>query len=167
MKSLMKYAGILVLTAVVALPAHAEEKRNLVRDQVKTVLNDMVRDVQAAPTPAEKREIMTRFIDRAERSAIVVENIPFLSSEKHAAIDFLQAKFAGYASELNGTKAVPQPAREGTGTAGVAGVADRDLNAFASYMQQDLEQAEGQWGGGIYLSAGAIIIILLILILIT
>jgi hypothetical protein len=154
MKSLTKYAGILILTMVVALPSHAEGKRNLVQDQIKSALNDMVRDVQEAPTPEAKREIMTRFIDRAEQGASVMENIPFLSKEKHAAIDLLQGKFEAYAAELKGTA---------TGSEGY-GVADKDLNAFASFMQQDLEQADN---GGIYLSTGAVIIILLILILIT
>jgi hypothetical protein len=154
MKTLTKYAGIIFITVSMALPAAASENHGLVREQLKTALNGMVQEVKKAESPAEKRAIMARFVHKAGRGAGMAENLPLLSQEKHAALDMLQGKFSGYALELTGT--------------GSAGVADKDLDAFASFMQQDLEQAESSWSsGGIYLSTGAVIIILLILILIT
>jgi hypothetical protein len=149
-----KVAGILLITLAFALSSHAGENAKRTQDPVKTALNEMVRDVHTATTPVEKREILTRFIGRATFAAGALEMVPFLSQEKQVALDELQAKFDAYGSELKG----PAAGSEGYG------VADKDLNAFASFMQQDLEQADN---GGIYLSTGAIIIILLILILIT
>ena len=81
--------------------------------------------------------------------------MPFIEKEQRAALDMLQDKFAGYQAELKGLQ-------------GHDRVADRDLDAFAGFVQQDLEQAEVAWdSGGIYLSVGAIIVILLVLLLVT
>jgi hypothetical protein len=98
---------------------------------------------------------MDRFLAKAERGSRVTERLP-MGKENRTALKSLQTRFAGYSAELKGT---------GDG----AGVADGDLDSFAGFMQQDLEQAaDAVWGGGgIYLSVGAIIIILLILLLIT
>lgn len=154
LSTLSKYAGVFFLTAAMALPAQASEKQDAARDRVKTALNEMVRDVKDAESPAEKRAVMERFLDKAERGAGMAENLPFLSGEKRAALHMLQAKFNGYSAELAG--------------AGSKGVPDGELDAYASFMQQNLEQAESDWGGGgIYLSFGAVIIILLILVLFT
>jgi hypothetical protein len=155
MKSLSNYAGILLLTALTALPSQAAENQSLLQARVKSALNGMVQDVKAAENPAGKRAVMDQFLGRADRELGLLEKLPFLSEEKHAAIDMMKAKFGGYAAEIDDK--------------GSAGIADQDLDAFASFMQQDLEQAaEIAWGsGGVYLSVGAIIIILLILILIT
>ena len=154
MKTLTKYAGILFFTAAMALPAQAAENHGMLQARVKVALNEMVQDVKAAESPAEKREVLNRFVGKIEKRAELAAKIPFLSEENHAALNMLQGKFGGYRAELQGLAG--------------NGVADKDLDAFASFVQQDLEQAEASWGnGGIYLSTGAVIIILLIIILIT
>jgi hypothetical protein len=155
MKTLSKYAGILFFTAAMALPAHAgETNTGMLQARVKVALNGMVQDVKAAGTPAEKREVLNHFIGKIEHRAEIAGKIPFLSADNRAALNMLHGKFGTYKAELQGASG--------------SGVADKDLDAYSSFVQQDLEQAEASWGnGGIYLSTGAVIIILLILILIT
>jgi hypothetical protein len=149
MKSLFKFAAVLAFMTVAVVPARADENRDMLQARMKTALNEMVQDVRAAETPAAKRETMERFLDKIEQRAQLAGKIPFMGAENREALSFVQEKFAGYHAELQG-----QP--------------DRDLDGFANFVQQDLEQAESSWGsGGIYLSTGAIIIILIILILIT
>ncbi len=126
----------------------------LLQERVKISLNKMVTEVRTAETPAAKRAVMENFLNRFENRSRLAEKLP-LNDEQRAGLAALQLRFAGYAAELNGTEAV-------------AGVPDGELDAFAGFMQQDLEQAAASWGsGGIYLSTGAVIIILLILLLIT
>jgi hypothetical protein len=155
MKTFSKYAGILFFAAAAALPAHAAQDHGLLQARVKVALNEMVQDVKSAETPAAKREVLGRFVAKIEHRAELAGKIPFLPAEHRAALNVLQGKFGTYNAALQG-----QP--------GQGGVPDKDLDSFASFMQQDLEQAEAAWGdGGIYLSFGAVIIILLIIILIT
>jgi hypothetical protein len=149
MKSLFKFAAVLAFVTVAAVPARADENRDLLQARMKTALNEMVQDVRAAATPAEKRETMEQFFGKVEQRARLANNLPFLGAENREALTFVQGKFAGYHADLKTQ-------------------ADRDLDGFANFVQQDLEQAESSWSsGGIYLSTGAIIIILIILILIT
>lgn len=145
----------LLVCALVATPAQADPAdHGLLQARVKVALNDMVADVRAADNAEAKRAVLERYLDKFESRARLAGRLP-LDDEHRAALTSLQTRFAGYSQELRGDEAR-------------AGVADGDLDAFASFMQHDLEQAASTWGsGGIYLSTGAVIIILLILILIT
>jgi len=155
MKSAFKLAGILAFMTAAIVPAQADENRDMLQGRMKTALNEMVQDVREAKTPEAKRETMDKFLGKVEQRARVAESLPFIGKENRSALSFLQEKFAGYHAELRGE-------------AGASQISDSDLDAFAGFVQQDLEQAEASWGnGGIYLSTGAVIIILLILLLIT
>ena len=154
MKTLSRIAGIFFFTAAMALPSQAAEDHGMLQARVKVALNDMVQEVKSAPTPDAKREVLNHFIGKVEHRAELAGKIPFLSKENREALVMLHGKFGGYKADLQGTSG--------------KGIADKDLDAYASFVQQDLEQAEASWGnGGIYLSTGAVIIILLIIILIT
>jgi hypothetical protein len=126
-----------------------------INQRVKQSLNTMVQEVHAAEAPAEKRALLERFLDKAERGATLAGKLPFLSDENHAALNMLQGKFDRYSAELGGVS--------GTGSTQntLSGIPGGDLDAFASFMQQDLEQADN----GLYLSTGAIIIVLLIILI--
>ena len=157
MKTLSKLAGILFFAAAMALPAQAAPAdQGMLQARIKVALNDMVQEVKTAETPEAKRAVMNRFLGKIEHRAELAGKIPFLPEENRAALNLLQNKFSDYEATLNGRP-------------GVGAVADKDLDSFAGFMQQNLEQAaEADWGnGGIYLSFGAVIIILLIIILIT
>jgi hypothetical protein len=142
-----------VACIAVANPAQASTDHGMLQARMKVSLNEMVTEVKEAETPAAKRAVMERFLDKFENRSRIAERLP-LNEEHRTALTALQSRFAGYTAELNGSDQQP-------------GVADDDLDAFAGFMQQDLEQADSWGSGGIYLSTGAVIIILLILILIT
>ncbi len=145
--------AVLFAGLTVPQPVHASD-HGLLQERVKVSLNEMVAEVRSAETPHAKRAVMEGFLNRFESRSRIAEKLP-LNDEQRAGLTALQTRFADYAAELNGAGNVP-------------GVADGELDAFAGFMQQDLEQAAASWGsGGIYLSTGAVIIILLILLLIT
>ncbi len=153
MNTMTRIASILILAAFAASPALADD-RDLLRSRMKSALNETVQDVKAAETPAEKRLLLDRFLGKIERRAAWAQGLPGVGEGNRTLLAALHERFSAHRVELNGANGSP--------------VADADLDAFASFVQNDLEQAEVEWGsGGVYLSAGAIIIILLILILIT
>jgi hypothetical protein len=158
MKTMIHLAGTLILAGMLAAPASAAPQMqggDVMQARVKSALNEMVQDVKAAPAPAEKREILEKFLGKVESRSQWAQSLPLVGEENREVLAKLHDRFAGYHAELNGSS-------------GAAPVADANLDAFASFLQQDLEQAAASWGnGGIYLSTGAVIIILLILILIT
>jgi hypothetical protein len=141
-------AQILIFTLLTGGAAQAQSGTGMIEQRVKSSLNTMVQEVHATETPDGKRAVLNRFLVKVSRSAAVLDAVPFLSGDNHAAIEFLQERFDRYAATLHGD------------TDGDF-VADGDLDSFASFMQQDLEQASN----GVYLSTGAIIIVLLIILI--
>jgi hypothetical protein len=140
--------GIFLATA----PLRAAEAGSaLLQERFKTALNDLALKVRAAGKPEQKREIMLRFADGMQQGLRNAEEYAAVTAEDKASLEAVQAKFHAYSLELNG--------REGFDR-----VADSDLDEYAGYMRQQMEQAP--IGGGIYISAGALIIILLLLVLI-
>ena len=148
-------AKLVLLSVLVGGAAHAQGGSDILQQKLKTSLNTMVQEVHSAPTPQAKREVMDRFITKIDQRAALMTNIPFMSENNQIALANLQTRFDGYATSIRGSSEAGETAD------GV--VADSDLDAFASFMQNDLEQAQN---GGVFLSTGAIIILLLILILI-
>jgi hypothetical protein len=142
------YAIIALMTLFTGVATQAQTNSSVIDQRVKTSLNEMVQNVHAAETPVEKRAVLDQFLTKVSRGTSVLAAVPFLSEETHAAIKVLSNRFDRYSELLHGHS-----------DANV--VADGDLNAFASYMQNDIEQASG----GIYLSTGAIIIVLLIILI--
>lgn len=146
-------AHVLLMTLLTGAAAEAGPVSSVMESRVKSSLNKMVQGVHEAETPAEKRVVLDRFLGKLARGSALLEKAPFLSAENLTAINALQEKFAGYGAELHGAPGQDTPD---------AGVADADLDGFASFMQNDLEQAAN---GGVYLSTGAIIIVLLIILI--
>ncbi len=140
----------LVLLLSLGTNTSAQPGPDVLEQRLKTSLNTMVRHVREAETPEAKRRVMERFVGKARAGTLVAKRLPFLTVENREALTSLQARFEGYALHLEGEPGTPR-----------AGIADTDLDAYASYMQQDLEQASG----GLFLSTGVIIIILLIVLI--
>ena len=149
MKKLAFLAAPLLLLALIAAPsAHAESPSVQLEKHLKASYNNMVQDVRNADDPAEKREIIAAFLTRVDRGLGLVEKFVPASKPTHLQAADMRAKLQGYLADLNSMD-VQGPAAAG------------NLNNFASFLQQDIEQADG-----IYLSVGAIIIILLIILLV-
>ncbi len=139
--------GILAVTS----PAKAAGGSALLEEQYKAALNRMAQQVRQAPDAAEKRAILERFTEKMRTGLKNAESLPSLQEADRATLETVAGKFSAYHDELQGAP-------------GYTRVADADLDAYAGFIQQGMEQAPV--GGGIYISAGALIIILLLLIII-
>lgn len=104
--------------------------------QVKDFLNDKIEAVHKADTPAEKRRILNATFDtfiKASEKAIEDARTP---EEAVLSLKYLKNHFIEKKAELNGT-------------GDFVAVADSQLDNFATFVQQDTEQAflsmESMW----------------------
>ena len=137
----------LLITLLVAPQAEATDLSSSVELRLKASYNEMVQNVRQANDPVEKREVIAGFLNRMDRSMGVIEKMVPASQNAHIQAVAMRETLRGQLAELNGMN-----------TQGPT--AGNNLNNFAAYLQQDVERADG-----IYLSVGAAIIILLILII--
>ena len=138
--------------AAVAAPLEARPGATALEEQFKSALNGVVQDVRAAEEAAAKRAALEEFTGRMDLGLEKILGQGGLDEADRATLAALKSRFALYRAELQGKD-------------GLARVEDESLDAFAAYIQEDLEQAPV--GGGIYISAGALIIILLLLLILT
>lgn len=136
--SLMVFAGIAMFSA--------KANASSLDERFKVALNTAIHDIKEIQDPIVKRKMLEDFLTRMNQGIGMAKNA--VSKKDGQALDVLQLKIQTDYAELNGN--------------GVAKVPDTELNHFADYVQQDMEQADG----GIYISVGGLIIILLLLIII-
>ena len=136
------------LALLIVPQARAESPSQALEQRLKASYNDMVQNVRQTEDPAAKREIITAFLTRMDRGLGVVEKFTPASKPAHLQATRMRATLQNDLAELNSMNMQGQ-------TAGA------NLNNYAAYLQQDVEQADG-----IYLSVGAIIIILIILLIV-
>jgi hypothetical protein len=146
MKKLALLSAPLFLLMLMAGPSEASSPQVMLEQRLKASYNTMVQDVRNTDDPAAKREIISGFLTRMDKGLAVVQKMS--SDETGSRAAQARARIQADLFALQGMNAN-------------APTAAGDFNAFASFVQQDVEQADG-----VYLSVGAIIIILLILILI-
>lgn len=142
--------GFLALAVGVAATAGSAHADTTPHEQLKDHVRDIVQTAKAAPTATEKRAIldeklrdMISALDRAEQMAA-------RSSGDTEAIDALRTRLQEKIDELNGQN-------------GYEAVPDAQLNNFADYVQQDVEQADRTLTIG--LTTGLLILLVLILLL--
>lgn len=123
------------------------DDRDYAFDVFKQYINTMVEKVKQAPNPVDKREILNNSFDNMLSAFDKAEEMGIVSSMDKAAVKALRANIQEKKNELNGSR-------------GYRRVADRKLNSFALYVQQDLEQADT-----IKISATVLLLIVIILIL--
>lgn len=95
----------------------------------KGYINDMVEKVERAETPEMKRTIMNKTLDELLSTFEKVEEMRALSPKGQKALNKLSASITAKKNELNGL-------------AGYKKVRNKQLNEFANYVQQSMEQAE-------------------------
>jgi ribosomal protein S20 len=140
--------GLALLVAGLLLPAAPARADVNPHDRIKSHVRDIVQTVKEAPTAEKKRAIlneklkgMVDALDRAKRMGSV-------SKQDAAGIESLQNRIQAKIDELNGQN-------------GYEAVPAGQLDAFADYVQQDIEQADST----ITISVTTALLILILIIL--
>jgi hypothetical protein len=152
MKKQWRWMAFGLAAALSTLPLHAAENTRLAFAELfKIPINRMVREVGRFQAPAMKRVVLSRTLEGVETGLEKVITNPSVSESERKVLNGLRDEFHAYRAELLGTD-------------GFDAVADSDLDAFAAFIQQDRERAG--WGtGGIYLSSGVLLVILLLILI--
>lgn len=95
----------------------------------KGYINGMVQEVEHAETPEKKRTIMNDTFDELLSTFDKVKDMRALSPKDQKALNLLTESITAKKNELNGL-------------AGYKKVSNNQLNEFANFVQQDMEQAE-------------------------
>jgi hypothetical protein len=138
---------LLSLLTVVSAPLYAQSPD--AHDKLKKHINEMVVNVQEAETATEKRAVLNQSFDdlvTAFNRVSAMEQVP--QTDKEAIADFKNT-IMDKKHELNGTN-------------GYEKVPDKQLDEFADYVQQDIEQADRAIT--ISLTTALLIIIILLLL---
>jgi hypothetical protein len=143
--SLRTSVAVLLLSA----PLAAEETTAAVR-RLDASLDAMVAGVEQAETPEAKRALLDQYLNRMESGTDRASRVPFLGTRNRGTLESLHASFRGFSDHLHGI--------------GANAVPDHGLNGFAAQVRGSVQNAYSS-SGGIYLSTGAVIVILLILII--
>ena len=117
-------------------------------EMFKKHINGVVQKVEKAESPDKKREILNSSFDKLLTSFKRVEKMKTLSSADQAAINKLKNNITEKKNELNGLN-------------GYKKVNNNQLNNFANFVQQDLEQADST----ITISVTVLLLIIIILLL--
>jgi len=123
--SISKLSGLLVLILSVSFSlgtARASE-------QMQTYFNNAARDVKATADPVQKRDILDKSFGTMTKTLTIVESMPQTTANDIAGIEQYKTAIQDKQNELNGTN-------------GYTRIADEQLNTFANYAVQDLEQAD-------------------------
>ena len=148
MKRFRVAVAVLVLAAIAA-PLFADNAQTRLENRFKDYFNNLLLEVQKTKDPAEKRALLNESLERFLTAMNRLQKLPLLNQEQRKALARFGAEVQEKHDELNGA-------------AGFARVANADLDDFAGYMVQDLEQAVRSY---IVLSTAAIIIIIVLLII--
>jgi U3 small nucleolar ribonucleoprotein component len=117
------------------------------QDRVHEYFNDTARKVQATENPIQKREILSKSLVDMTKVLDTVKNAPLTSEQDDAKLDRVKATLLEKSEELVGTN-------------GFDRVPDDQLNAFSTYIVQDMEQADRT------ISIGLVTLLLIIIIII-
>lgn len=119
---------VLCLTFVIGLSSAVAQIDDPIK-AFKGYINDMVVKVEHAKTPEAKRTIMNDTFDELLSTFNQVKAMPTLTQKDQKALHLLAESITAKQNELNGL-------------AGYKQVPNNQLNEFAHYVQQDMEQAE-------------------------
>lgn len=137
--------GFMVMMFVLALPAIAGGK-----GKIQNYFNDAAIKVKTTENASEKREILNESFNDMFKAIEKAQNLGLISEADSKGINLFKVSLQEKQSELAGKN-------------GFERVTDSQLNAFANYVVQDMEQADEMIT--ISLVAALLIVILLVLIL--
>jgi hypothetical protein len=136
--------GVVILMFVLVQAGNAQGT-----DDIQKYFNDTALKVKATENPVEKREILNQSLQTMSTALDRVERSGLISKDDRASIDRFKATLQEKQDELAGLN-------------GFGKVPDGQLNAFADYVVQDMQQAAETVT--ISLVAALLIIIILILL---
>jgi hypothetical protein len=119
------------------------------QDKVHDYFNDTALKVKATEQPEQKRAILSNNLSEMTRALETARNSSLTSAQDDMKLDRVRAALQEKSDELAGAN-------------GFDRVPDNQLNAFATYIVQDMEQADKTIS--ISLVAALLIIIIIILI---
>lgn len=120
---------VVLCCMLIALPALAQNSATQAENKLKGYFSSVALQVKKERHPAEKREILNRSFARVFKAVDEIESMRTFSSSDLQAIAELRRRTQEKFDELNGLNNY-QP------------VSDAQLNHFADYVVQDLEQAK-------------------------
>ncbi len=118
------------------------------QDKVHEHFNSTALKVKAMESPIQKREILSKSLADMTHALETVKNAPMTSEQDDLTLDRMRAMLQEKADELAGTN-------------GFERVPDDQLNAFSTYIVQDMEQA----ARSVTISLVAALLIVIIIIL--
>ena len=133
----------IVLIVVLAMTASASGK-----DEIRKYFNNAATKVKATENPVEKRAILDKSFERMTLALEMVQQSPMTSGNDLAGIDHIKSMIREKQNEMAGVD-------------GYERVPDMQLNLFADYVVQDMEQADQI----ISVSLVTLLLILLIVVL--
>ncbi len=119
------------------------------KSTIQNYFNTTAQDVKAAADPAEKRAILSGSFIAMSKALDMLQDSPLTTSGDAAGIRQIKASILDKQNELAGTN-------------GYAGVTDAQLNAFSTYVVQDMEQADQI----VSISLVSLLLILILIVLI-
>lgn len=145
----VKSVCVVLFLVVLAQPLFALTDERVLENRFKRSVNQVRTRIRGIDDPEEKRQVLNRTIRTVLRQLDRTEDTASLTQEERAQVASLKQSFRDKHDELNGLN-------------GFQRVADQDLDRFADYVLQDLEQARSY----VTISVAALIIIALLIILI-
>ena len=118
------------------------------QDKLKNHFSDVANKVKATEDPTAKREVLNESLNKMQSALNTVQGSPLVSKNDKEGIAQFKVTLQDKQDELAGLN-------------GYAGVPDAQLNDFADYIVQDMEQAET-----VTISLVALLLIILIAVLI-
>jgi len=104
-------------------------KADDLKKELQKYINEIITEVKDAESPEEKRELLNDLFEDLQSAFTTAKSSPYVPEEDHKGIDELQSKITDRYYELNGLN-------------GFEKVQDYNLNQFASFTLQDIEQAD-------------------------
>lgn len=120
---------VAVCCMLIALPALAQDGATKAENRLKDYFSDVALRVKKEQNPAEKREILNRSFEKVFKAVDRIERMPAFSSVDLQVVSEIRSRTRDKFAELNGLNNY-QP------------VTDAQLNHFADYVVQDMEQAK-------------------------
>jgi hypothetical protein len=124
----MKNKYVFVAALFILLMVNNSYASNNPRQELKKYFNDAAVKVKQTENPALKRIILNKAFGRVITACDILSNYPFLTHEEKKEVTIFRGAVKAKYDELNGLN-------------GYTRIADNNLNKFADYSVQSMEQA--------------------------